>query len=82
MDQNSQNVSCKLTTVSYGSKQSKCFDQYLKNRLAYINLNAIFEFLGQFTIRCMHHFQKKKKKKEKKKEKKDVGNFEIEHKTC
>ena len=32
--------------LSYGSKQSKyCFDK-LKNRLAYVNFNAIFEFLG------------------------------------
>ena len=24
----------------------------LKNRLAYLNFDAIFEFFGQFTIRC------------------------------
>ena len=41
----------------------------LKNRLAYLNSNAIFEFLGQFTIRCIS-FQK------------GVDNFEMEHKTC
>ena len=29
-----------------------------------------FEFLEQFTIGCIYHFQK------------DVNNFEIEHKTC
>ena len=28
-------------------------DQQLKNRLAYLNFNAIFEFLGQFTIGCL-----------------------------
>ena len=26
-------------------------DQQLKNRLAYLNFDATFEFLGQFTIR-------------------------------
>ena len=46
---------------SYGSKQSKySFDQYLiKNCLAYLNSNAIVEFLGQFTIRCIYHFSKR-----------------------
>ena len=32
------------------------FDQQLKNRLAYINFNATFEFLGKFKIRCIHSF--------------------------
>ena len=33
--------------LSYGLKQSKyCIDQLLKNHLAYLNFNAIFEFLG------------------------------------
>ena len=55
--------------LRYGSKQSDCcLDQKIKNRLAYLNVDAIFEFLGQFTIRCM--FQK------------GIDNFEIEHKTC
>ena len=45
------------------------FDEYLKNRLAYLNFNAIFEFFGQFTLRYII-FQK------------GVDNFEIEHKTC
>ena len=30
------------------------------NRLAYLNFNAIFEFLGLFTIRCIYYIQKKK----------------------
>ena len=34
-------------------------DQLLKNRLAYLNFDAIFEFLGQFTIRCIYHFPKR-----------------------
>ena len=34
------------------------------------NFDAIFEFLGQFTIRCIFFFQK------------SIDNFEIEHKTC
>ena len=34
-------------------------DQKLKNRLAYLNFDAIFEFLGQFTIRCMYYFSKR-----------------------
>ena len=29
-------------------------DQLLKNRLAYLNFNAIFVFLGQFIIYKMH----------------------------
>ena len=33
-----------------------CLDQYLKNRLAYLDFDAIFEFLGQFTIRCIYTF--------------------------
>ena len=55
-------------------------DQQLKNPLAYLNFDAVFEFFGQFTIRCIFYykllyiiniiFQK------------DVDNFEIEHKTC
>ena len=42
------------------------------NHLAYLNFDALFEFLGQFTRRCIAYiiFQK------------DVDNFEIEHKTC
>ena len=31
-----------------------CLDQQLKNRLAYLNFDAIFEFLGQFTVRCTY----------------------------
>ena len=51
-------VSCSRNTkmadgVSVGqavrSKQSKCLDQLLKNRLACLNFDVIFEFLGQFT---------------------------------
>ena len=35
-------------------------DQLLKNHLAYINFDAIFEFLGQFTIiRCIYYFPKR-----------------------
>ena len=45
-------------------------DQKLKNRLAYLNFDAVFEFFGQFTLRCINYFSK------------DVDNFEIEHKTC
>ena len=41
----------------------------IKKYLAYLNFNIIFEFLGQFTIRCIYHFSK------------GVDNFEIEHKT-
>ena len=48
-------------------------DQQLKNRLAYLNFNAIFEFLGQFTIGCLYKCIIVQK---------DVDNFEIEHKTC
>ena len=41
-------------------KQSKCcLDQYLKNRSAYPNFKAIFEFLGQFTIKYIHYFSQK-----------------------
>ena len=29
-------------------------DQYLKNRLTYLKFDAIFEFLGQFTIRYIY----------------------------
>ena len=46
------------------------FDQWLKNLLAYLNFDAIFEFLGQFTTKCIYYFSK------------GVDNFEIEHKTC
>ena len=28
-------------------------DQYLKNHLAYLNFDAIFDLLGKFTIRCI-----------------------------
>ena len=33
----------------------------------------LFEFLGQFALRCINYFFKKKK---------SVDNFEIAHKTC
>ena len=36
----------------------------------FLNFDDIFEFLGQFTVRCTYFFQK------------GVDNFEIEHKTC
>ena len=40
--------------LSYVSKQSKCYlDQKLKNRLAYLNFDANFEFLK--TIYCKMH---------------------------
>ena len=39
--------------------------------MAYLNFNAIFEFLGQFTIKMHIIYQKG-----------DDDNFEIEHKTC
>ena len=38
-----------------------------QNRLTYLYFNAIFEFLRQFTIRCIITIQK------------GVDNFEIEH---
>ena len=41
-----------------------------KNRLTYLNFNAIFEFLRQFSIKCIYLFNK------------GVANFQIEHKTC
>ena len=57
--------------LTYGSKQSKyCFHQQLQNRLVYINVNAIFEFLGQFTLRYNTILEK------------SVDNFELEHKAC
>ena len=34
-------------------------DQRLKNRLAYLNFDAIFEFLGQFTFKMYILFFKK-----------------------
>ena len=34
-------------------------DQLLKNHLAYLNFDAIFEFLGQFSIRCIYYFSKR-----------------------
>ena len=34
-------------------------DQQLKNRLAYLNFDAILEFLGQLTIRCIYYFSKR-----------------------
>ena len=34
-------------------------DQKLKNRLAYLNFGGIFEFLGQFTLRCIYYFLKR-----------------------
>ena len=46
-----------------------CLDQFLKNRLAFPNFDAIIEFLGQFTISYIG-FQK------------GVYNFEIGYKTC
>ena len=42
-------------------------DQKLKNHLTYLNFDAIFEFLGQFTTRCIYYFSK------------NIDNFEIEH---
>ena len=45
--------------LSYRSKQSKCcLDQELKKCLAYLNFNAIFEFLGQCIIRCILFFKR------------------------
>ena len=46
------------------------FWSILKNPLPYLNFSVIFEFLGQFTIRCIYFVQK------------GVDNFEIEYKTC
>ena len=40
-------------------------DQLQNNRLAHLNVDAIFEFLGQFTLRCIYYFQK------------DIDNFEY-----
>ena len=42
------------------------------NNLRISYFDAILEFLGQFTIRCIRYviFQK------------DIDNFEIEHKAC
>ena len=39
--------------LSYGSKHF-----LIKNRLVYLNVDAIFEHLGQFTIKCLHYFFK------------------------
>ena len=39
--------------------QNNIFDQLLKNRLAYLNFNAIFMFLEQFTIRRRSYFSKR-----------------------
>ena len=36
-----------------------CIDQLLKNCLTYLNFDVIFEFLGQFTLRCIYHFLKR-----------------------
>ena len=36
--------------------------------LGLLKFNAVFKFLGQFTIRCIHHFFQE-----------DVDNFEKEH---
>ena len=47
-----------------------CFDQQLKNHWAYLNSNAMFEFLGQFADKMHVLFFKN-----------GVDNFEIEHKT-
>ena len=41
------------------------------NHLAYLNFNAIFEFLEQLTIKDAYIIVQK-----------DVDNFETEHKTC
>ena len=41
------------------------------NHLAYLNFDAIFEFLGQFTIQDAYIILQKA-----------VDNFEIEHKIC
>ena len=42
----------------------------IKNRLTYLNFDAIFEFLRQFVLTCMYIFQEK-----------CYDNFEIEHKS-
>ena len=34
-------------------------DQKLKNRLACLTFDAIFEFLVRFSIRCIHYFSKR-----------------------
>ena len=47
------------------------FDPFLRNCLAYLTSNAIFEFLGQFAFKCIYHFCTKK----------SVDNFEIKYKT-
>ena len=48
-----------------------------------LNFNSIFEYLGQFTIRCIYQYSfKKTKQKQKQKNKNGVDTFEIEHKTC
>ena len=40
--------------LSYGSKHSKyCFNQELKSCLAYLNFNAIFEFLYNYTMNVL-----------------------------
>ena len=50
MDQNSQNIILiKLTLYQEEVEE-------LKDRLVYLNFNSIFEFLGQFTIRCIYYF--------------------------
>ena len=46
------------------------FGSITQERLAYLNFDAIFEFLGQFTKMNLLFFNK------------NVDNFEIEHKKC
>ena len=68
----------RITVLRYMSVTPLVMDQNGQNIvlintqdcLAYLDFDAIFEFLGQFTIRCNIVFQK------------GVDNFEIERKTC
>ena len=40
------------------TSQNIVSDKYLKNRLAFLNSNALFEFFGQFTIGCISYLSK------------------------
>ena len=70
-------------------EQSKCcLNQQRKCRWTYLNVDAIFEILEQFTIniRFIYYLkkqkQKQKQKQKAKQKKKDDDNFKIGHKTC
>ena len=45
--------------VGYGSKRLFFFFFLTQEPMVYLNFNAIFEFLGQFTIRSIYHFSER-----------------------